>query len=246
MGEWRILRVDFEAVGAVGGGGGHNSSRQKPERVRPHAFRRADGLETERSLGLAFKTMPRAPRNPTFDTFAAAVEALRSGGSGYGEPPRLNVVAFCDKWQPPALATASALETVRAEGAVQAFASIFLIDATAERDAAHEAGVIALHRALVFIGGLRRNRATARLGGRLQVFRRGTGRAARRDYPACSRLLRPARRGGKDGPRRRRLGLLVLQQHVFFHCLRALAARAVRSVHAPSHVHWLCWFCSKF
>ena len=87
--------------------------------------------------------MPRAPRNPTFDTFAAAVEALRSGGGGNGQPPRLNVVAFCDKWQPPALATASALETVRAEGAVQAFASIFLIDATAERDAAHEAGVLA-------------------------------------------------------------------------------------------------------
>ena len=67
---------------------------------------------------------------PQFDTYEAAHAAIAAGAS---DGHRLVVVAFVDRWAPPAYATAAALDTMRARGEVAAFASIFLIDTTEER-----------------------------------------------------------------------------------------------------------------
>lgn len=87
---------------------------------------------------------------PQFSEHAAAVEALREGAGG-STAHRLVILAFVDQWAPPAYATAVGLESIRAQ--VQAYASIFIVDATAERDAAHDAGVLATPALLFFWEG---------------------------------------------------------------------------------------------
>ena len=83
--------------------------------------------------------MSRRPQSePHFDPYAAAADAVR-GGASSGH--RLVVVAFIDRWAPHAYATAMALDALRTGGDI-AFASIFIIDALADRDAAHDAGVL--------------------------------------------------------------------------------------------------------
>ena len=85
----------------------------------------------------------------TLDSYATAVDALRAGGGH-----RLVVVAFVDQWAPPAHATAAALNTIQHGGHVHAFASIFVVDATSERDAAHGHGVLSTPAILFFWDGL--------------------------------------------------------------------------------------------
>ena len=87
---------------------------------------------------------------PQFESYAAAVEAVRAGAAG---GHRLVVLAFVDRWSPPAIATAAALEVVRLGGHVQAYASVFIVDATAEREGAHEHGVLSTPALLFFWEG---------------------------------------------------------------------------------------------
>ena len=87
---------------------------------------------------------------PQFDAAAAAHQAASGAGGGQ----HLVVVAFVDRWAPPAYATAVALDALRSSGAVSAFASIFIVDATAERDAAHDAGVLATPALLFYWDGV--------------------------------------------------------------------------------------------
>ena len=84
---------------------------------------------------------------PRFEPHATALQAVHAAAANDNaedtrRAPRLVVVAFLDRWSPPALATATALEAVRNSGDVNAFAHIFLVDATTERDAAWDGGVV--------------------------------------------------------------------------------------------------------
>ena len=88
---------------------------------------------------------------PHFDSYAAVADALRAGASG---GHRLVVVAFIDRWAPPAYSTAAALEAVRASGDVTAFASVFIVDASVESTAAHEAGVLSTPALLFYWDGI--------------------------------------------------------------------------------------------
>ena len=83
------------------------------------------------------------------DTYAEAVEAWR--GTGGAAAQRLVVVAFIDTWAPPAHATAVSLEAARAH--VHGFASIFVVDATAEWDAAQAHGIVTTPSILFFWDG---------------------------------------------------------------------------------------------
>ena len=76
---------------------------------------------------------------------AGSIEAQRA--------TRLAVVAFIDPWAPPAHATAVSLEQVRMSGDVQAFAQIFVIDASTERDAAWDASVVSTPALLFYWDG---------------------------------------------------------------------------------------------
>ena len=84
------------------------------------------------------------------DTYAAAVKALRAAGTAGIQ--RLVIIAFVDRWSPPAVATAAALEQMRQGGHVH-YASVFIVDATADRDAAHEHGVLCTPALLFFWDG---------------------------------------------------------------------------------------------
>ena len=68
---------------------------------------------------------------PRFEPHATALQAVHAAAANDNaedtrRAPRLVVVAFLDRWSPPALATATALEAVRNSGDVNAFAHIFL------------------------------------------------------------------------------------------------------------------------
>jgi hypothetical protein len=85
---------------------------------------------------------------PSFAPYASIAAALEVRDAHH-----LTVVGFIDRWAPHSFATAVALEAVRSAGEVAAFANIFLVDATAERDAAHEYGVLATPALLFFWDG---------------------------------------------------------------------------------------------
>ena len=102
-------------------------------------------------------------QSPRFDSYALVADALRTGlgraaaaaaGSIDAQrAPRLVVVAFVETWAPPSLTTAVALEAVRMAGDVQAFSQIFIVDASTERDAAWEAGVVSTPALLFYWDG---------------------------------------------------------------------------------------------
>ncbi len=86
-----------------------------------------------------------------YDSYTLVGDALRtglsraaiaaSGNVAAQRASRLVVVAWIDRWAPPAQALASALEAMRMGGEVP-FAQIFVLDAAAERERAWEAGVV--------------------------------------------------------------------------------------------------------
>ena len=93
--------------------------------------------------------MARAPV-PQINAHTEAIAFVRGAAAGTGQ--RLVVIAFVDTWSPPALAMAAALEAAKAD--VRGFASIFLVDATADGAAAHEAGVLSTPAVQFFWDGI--------------------------------------------------------------------------------------------
>lgn len=110
-----------------------------------------------------FTSLSNRMAAPSYDAYALVADTLsqsagRAAAAATGSveaqrAPRLTVVAFIDPWAPPAHATAAALEQVRMGGAVQAFAHVFIVDASAERDAAYDAGVVSTPSLLFYWEG---------------------------------------------------------------------------------------------
>jgi hypothetical protein len=101
-----------------------------------------------------------APRYDSYqvvaDTLTQALSRAAAAAAGSIEAQRaarLAVVAFVDPWAPPAHATAVALEQVRMSGDVQAFAQLYLVDASAERDATWDSGVVTTPALLFYWDG---------------------------------------------------------------------------------------------
>ena len=124
--------------------------RAFPFQELPRVRRRARSPHTF-GLRCAVGMVATRASAPHFDSYAAVADALRAGASG---GHRLVVVAFIDRWAPPAYSTAAALEAVRASGDVTAFASVFIIDASVESTAAHEAGVLSTPALLFYWDGI--------------------------------------------------------------------------------------------